>query len=104
MFVTGAVESSSSAAGSQTTEVDLYAAETWAPDKELAAFTFSVAHPMGTWDGVLLPYSDGYQLVTDMLGNVFGNKGYSGENHPLVYQYLIEPFGVSNGQAQPTQL
>ena len=74
------------------------------PDTELAAFTFEVAHLTGAWDGVLLPYSNSYQLVTDMLGNVYGNVGNSDENHPLVYQEVIEPFGVSNGKSQPTQL
>jgi pimeloyl-ACP methyl ester carboxylesterase len=105
VFVTGAVEATGSGAASQTTEVDLYAKEPpLVADIELAAFTFSITHPVGVWDGVLLPYSDGYQLVTDMNGNVYGNQGYSNENHPQVYQYLIESSDVSNGQSQPVQL
>jgi len=90
VYPSGAVESANSNAPSQTIEVDLYS-QNIIRDTELAALSITVQHPGGVWDGVLLPYSTSYTLLTDSSGFVYGPLGDSGKTTPQVYQWLIDP-------------
>jgi pimeloyl-ACP methyl ester carboxylesterase len=88
---TGAAEAQNVAAPNQTNHVQVWTDNLpFGRGTELTDISVLIAHPAGTWNGVLLPYTFTYMFTTDPNGFVIGNLGNSQEQRPSVYQYLIE--------------
>lgn len=59
-------------------------------DDLLDSRSITIAHPPGTWDGILIPYETS-TLLALLYSSVAGNYGSSGEQSAEVYQYVINP-------------
>lgn len=92
LSVSGGVEWTAPAGGSQTNEVDIFADS--GSGVLLQQGSVVVYPPAGVWDGLLLPYNGAVFLGYDSSGNVTGSNGNSGQQHPKVYQFLYERSGV----------
>jgi len=89
LTVTGAVDVQNAGSGSQDVVVNIYD-EDVTIDTLLATSTFSVAHPDGVWNGVLIPYNTNVLgLYIDLDGDVKGPLGDSHENPAQIKQVLV---------------
>lgn len=104
MNLRGATEARDATLPNQNVDVWLYDYDGFfgVGDDPLANAYFTLNHPDGTWDGVLLPYEQSIGLFLDSQNNVAGTFGGSGENPAQVYyQYLIQPGLATNWSSAP---